>query len=60
MRKGKTDFFDYIVEDSKCDSCEFFDPDEENCRAFECNALGFLEGCPPLPCEKEDEDEGKH
>ena len=44
-------FFDYIVEDSECDTCEFFDPDEERCRAFECNGLE----CPSLPYEEEKE-----
>ena len=52
MRRSNKDmpFFDYIVEDSECDTCEFFDPDEERCRAFECNGLE----CPSLPCEQEE------
>lgn len=39
---------------AKCRACEFYDREDERCTAFECNAFGFLEGCPPLPCESED------
>ena len=42
-------------DDNKCKTCEFYDAEDDRCTAFECYGLGFLEGCPPLPCEKGDE-----
>ena len=38
-------------EKNECLECEFFDTEDEICTAFECNALGLFDGCPPLPCE---------
>lgn len=32
----------------ECEGCEHYDPDEEVCRAFECNGLE----CPALSCEE--------
>ena len=36
-----------------CESCEYFDRDEEVCGAFECYGLE----CPELPCEAAEEEE---
>ncbi len=38
---------------AKCRACEFYDKEDDVCTAFECFNLGFLDGCPPLPCEVE-------
>ena len=35
--------------------CEFYDEEEDRCTAFECLALGLMDGCPPLPCEEQDD-----
>lgn len=35
--------------DNECTGCEFYDPEEDRCMAFECNGID----CPELPCEKE-------
>lgn len=34
-----------------CESCEYYDKDEDRCGAFECNGLD----CPKLPCEQEND-----
>lgn len=31
----------------ECEACEYWNDDEGNCGAFECNGLE----CKPLPCE---------
>ena len=43
----------------KCapDECEFWDDEDGVCTAFECFGLGFLDGCPPLPCEESESDQ---
>ena len=33
----------------RCDECEYWDEELEECRAFECNGLE----CPALPCEED-------
>ncbi len=33
--------------DNECAGCEYYDADEDVCKAFECNGLD----CPLLPCE---------
>ncbi len=43
-------------EENKCKQCEFYDPEDDRCTAFECNGLGLFDGCPPLPCEVESQD----
>lgn len=30
-----------------CAECEYYDPEDDRCTAFECNGID----CPPLPCE---------
>lgn len=32
---------------NECLECEFYDPEEDRCTAFECYGLE----CAPLPCE---------
>lgn len=32
----------------KCETCEYYDPEEGICGAFECNGTD----CPTLPCEE--------
>lgn len=34
--------------EQECAECEYYDQNEDYCRAFECNGLE----CPELPCEK--------
>lgn len=31
----------------ECETCEFYDKEDDYCKAFECNGLE----CPKLPCE---------
>lgn len=38
-----------MMED-ECKDCEYYDPEEGICKAFECNGLE----CPELPCEKQE------
>lgn len=38
--------------DQECPDCEYYDPEADNCTAFECFGLG----CPKLPCEEQDID----
>ena len=45
----------YEDEDLKrCRECEFYDSEDNRCTAFECWEMGFLDSCPPLPCEQDD------
>lgn len=37
--------------DNECGGCEYYDAEDDRCTAFKCLVLGFLDGCPPLPCE---------
>lgn len=37
--------------ENECQECEFFDPEDDRCTAFECWGIGLIDGCPPLPCE---------
>ena len=39
---------------NECLDCKYFDDEDESCTAFECWGLGFLDGCPPLPCENKE------
>ena len=42
-------------EENKCLTCESYDPEDDRCSAFECWGLGFMDGCPPLPCEQSED-----
>jgi hypothetical protein len=33
---------------TECETCEYYDPEEGICGAFECNGTD----CPTLPCEE--------
>ena len=37
----------------ECKTCPYYDPEEDYCRAFECNGID----CPELPCETESADQ---
>lgn len=40
-------------ESTECKTCEFYDKEDDYCKAFECNGLE----CPKLPCEEVHEQE---
>lgn len=38
---------------SDCEGCDYYDADDDRCKAFVCDGLN----CPTLPCEEDTDNE---